>query len=134
MAVVLQDLGRKGRARVRGRVGVAAKGHFVVRVGGDFILEHNPVEPWEISNVADICSIAGHNCLRHLADGHVNVVDLYKSTQELQAPDCGPIRAWANPFVAFYGSNPASTCGCIPQRLAATGNMVWSLGGGSQPP
>ncbi len=74
MAIGLKDLGRKGRARVRGRAKVLAEGHFVVRVSWDIVLEHNLVEPGKFSNMADIGGIAGHNCLRHLVGGHVNVV------------------------------------------------------------
>ena len=74
LAIGLQDLGRKGRARVRGRAKVSAEGHFVLGVSQDIVPEHNPVEPSEFSNVADVCGIAGHYCLRHLAGGHVDVV------------------------------------------------------------
>ena len=74
MAVGLQDLGRKGRARDHGRAEVAAEGHFIVGVARDFVPEHNPVKPGRFSDVADICGIPGLNCLGHLAGGHVNVV------------------------------------------------------------
>ena len=74
LAIGLQELRRKGRCRVCGRAEVSAEGHFVVRVGWDVVPEHNPVKPGKFSNVADVCSIAGHDCLGHLAGGHLNVV------------------------------------------------------------
>ena len=49
-------------------------GHFLVRVTWDFVPEHNPVKLGEFSNVADLSGVAGHQGLRNLACGHVNVI------------------------------------------------------------
>ncbi len=132
LAIGLQDLGRKGRARVRGGAKVSAKGHFVVGVSRDIVPEHNPVKLSQFSDVADVCGIPYHYCLRQLAGGHVDVFARTRAHKSFKLE--AVIRALANTCAAFCGLNSASTCGCIPQRLAATGNMVQSLCGGSQPP
>ena len=74
LAIGLQYLRRKGRARICGRAKISSEGQFVVRVSRDVVSEHYPVKPGKFSYVADICGIAGHNCLRHLACGHIDVI------------------------------------------------------------
>ena len=64
LAFCLQDLGRKGRARVRARAEVSAEGHFVVRVGWDIvrnITQSNQANSamWLISAVSPVIIVSG---------------------------------------------------------------------------
>ncbi len=47
---------------------------LVIRVRGFVISKHNPVVPAKLSNLTDVSGIPSHNCLRHLASGHIYVI------------------------------------------------------------
>jgi hypothetical protein len=50
------------------------KDKLVIMKRGFLISKHNPVVPAKLSNVTDVGGIPSHNCLRHLASGHIDVI------------------------------------------------------------
>ena len=70
----LENFGGQSRTNVRGRAEIAAQDQFVIRIRRDVIPVHYPVVPTKFSNMADVSGGTGHDGLRHLACGHINVI------------------------------------------------------------
>ncbi len=86
-----EDLGCQFRSSVNGRSKVTTKDKLVIRKRGFIISKHNLVVPAKLSNVTDVGGIPSHNCLRHLASGHIC---LCKSGHMPQAKGSGPTNTW----------------------------------------
>ena len=74
ISVRLQDFRRKCRSNVCCGSKITAKGQFVIRVCRDIVAEHYPIIPGEFAYMADVGRLSGHDCLRGLAGGLIDVV------------------------------------------------------------
>ena len=74
LAIRLKDFGGQSRSNVRGRAEITAQDQFVIWIRRDVIPVHYPIVPTKFSNMADVSGGTGHDGLRHLARGHVNVI------------------------------------------------------------
>ena len=74
LAIRLKDFGGQSRSNVRGRAEITAQDQFVIRIRRDTIPVHYPIVPTKFSNMADVSGCTGHDGLRHLARGHINVI------------------------------------------------------------
>jgi hypothetical protein len=74
LSIQLKDFGGQSRANIRGRAEITAEDQFVIWIKQDIIPVHYPIIPTKFSNVADVSGRTGHDGLRHLAGGHINVI------------------------------------------------------------
>ncbi len=65
LSVAFQDFHGVCRTYVWGRAKVTTKDHCLVRECRDAVAKHDPVIPAELTNLADVGGVAGHDGLRY---------------------------------------------------------------------